>query len=130
MFLHDIVETVVKYSIPDELIFNIDQTPSKYVPTSKVTMARRGSKQVSLAGFNDKRTITATYAQTLAGDILPFQLIYKGKTKRFLPKTTFPKGFVLSANKNHWSNETETIRLLNRIIHLYAQRKKADLDLP
>ena len=112
------------------MIFNIDQTPSKYVPTSKVTMARRGSKQVSLAGSNDKRTITATYAQTLAGDILPFQLIYKGKTKRSLPKTTFPKGFVLSANKSHWSNETETIRLLNRIIHPYAQRKKADLDLP
>ena len=78
----------------------------------------------------DKRTITATYAQTLAGDILPFQLIYKGKTKRSLPKTTFPKGSVLSANKSHWSNETETIRLLNRIIHPYAKRKKADLDLP
>ena len=129
-FLHDIVETAVKYNISDELIFNIDQTPSKYVPTSKVTLARRGSKQVSLAGSNDKRTITVTYAQTLAGDILPFQLIYKGKTKRSLPKTTFPKGFVLSANKSHWSNETETIRLLNRIIHPYAQRKKADLDLP
>ena len=28
LFLHDIAEFVIKYQIPDELIINVDQTPS------------------------------------------------------------------------------------------------------
>ena len=32
-FLYDIVSAVMKYKMPDELIINVDQTPSKFVPT-------------------------------------------------------------------------------------------------
>ena len=92
-FLHDIVKLCIEHNIPDELIVNIDQTPSKYVPTDRVTMTKKRSKHVSRIGSADKRTITATYSETLSGDILPFQLIYKGKTRQSLPKTSFPKVF-------------------------------------
>ena len=77
-FLHDIVSVCIEYDIPDELIINVDQTPSKYVATDKITMAENNSRHVSKKGMNDKRQITATFGKTLAGDILPFQLIYKG----------------------------------------------------
>ena len=41
MFLHDIVVDCIKYQIPDELIIIIDQTPSRYVATDKVTMPEK-----------------------------------------------------------------------------------------
>ena len=45
-YLHDIVSVCLEYQIPDELIINIDQMPSKYVSTDRVTMAQKGTKHV------------------------------------------------------------------------------------
>jgi len=50
MFLHDIVSTIVVDEIPDELILNVDQTPSKFALTDNVTMAEKSSKHVSSIG--------------------------------------------------------------------------------
>ena len=97
--------------------------------TDKVTMAEKGSRHVSRKGTDDKRAITATLAETLKGDILPFQLIYKGKTSRSIQSANFTPGFLLSANKSHWSNEKETLNLLDRIIAPYLQTAKEELGL-
>ena len=72
-FLHDIVDICIEYQILDELIINIDQTPSKYVASGKVTMAEKGSRHVSRKGADDKRQVTSTLSETLSGEILPFQ---------------------------------------------------------
>ena len=98
-YLHDIVHAVVSHNIPDELIINVDQTPSKYVPTADVTMAEKNSKHVARKGANDKRGITATLAESFSGEILPMQLIYKGKTNRSLPSVEFPADFALTYNE-------------------------------
>ena len=129
-FLHDILCAVVEDSIPDELVINVDQTPSKFVPTDNVTMVEKGSRHVSRKGSSDKRGITVTLAETLSGRILPFQLIYTGKTSRSLPHFDFPAGFCLSYNEKHWSNEAETLALINKIIHPYVAKVKEDLELP
>ena len=39
LFLRNICTLVQKYNIPDEVIINVDQTHSKYRPTSSVIMA-------------------------------------------------------------------------------------------
>ena len=39
IFLREIAHAVSWHDIPDELIINVDQTPSKFVPTDNVTMA-------------------------------------------------------------------------------------------
>ena len=109
---NDIASTVLKYNIPDELILNTDQTPSRFVPTENFTMAETGSKHASRIGRSDKRGITVTLSETITGKILPFQLIYTGKTARSLPSVEFPRRFCLSYNPKHWSNEYETINLL------------------
>ncbi|CAB4016591.1 Hypothetical predicted protein, partial [Paramuricea clavata] len=64
--LHDIVSSTIKHKISDKLVINVDQTPSKYVPTENVAMAEKNSKHIPRKGSNDKRAITATLAKTLS----------------------------------------------------------------
>ena len=116
---NDIVSAVLKYNIPDELILNIDQTPSKFVPTENVSMAETRSTYVSRKGGNDKRGITVTLSETITGVILPFQLIYTGKTVCSLTSVEFPNGFCLNYNPKHRINEYETINLLENVVYPY-----------
>ena len=76
LFLHDICTLVQTYNIPDGLVINVDQTPSKYVPTSSVTMAEKNSKHVQKQGADVKHAIKLTLAETLSQDMLPFRMIY------------------------------------------------------
>ena len=87
-----------EYNIPDSLVLNSDQTPSKYVTVVRTTMA---PKNVAVAGLNDRRAITATLTISLDGKMLPFQAIYGGKTKQSVQKIKFPDGFSLSVNEKH-----------------------------
>ena len=109
LFTHDIVSKVDKYNIPDSLIINIDQTPTKYVPVSRSTLAKKNSKAIKVAieGTSDKRSITATFSITFNGKFLPMQLIYGEKTTKSFPRFKFPNDFPLNVNKTHYSNEKE-----------------------
>ena len=62
--------------------------------------------------------------------MLPFQLIYKGKTERSLPSYDFPEGFSLSFNEKHCSNEIEIIRLIDDILLPYIGKVKKEHNLP
>ena len=110
-------------------IINADQTPSKYVPTANATMAEKNSKHVARKGANDKRGITVTLGESLSGEILPMQLIYKGKTNRSLPSVKFPAGFALTYNEKHWSNEKETLNFIQDILYPYIEDVKERLGL-
>ena len=55
------------------------------------------------------------------------RLIYKGKTNQSLPKVKFPNGFSLSANKSHYSNESESIKFLEEIILPYIRQERERL---
>ena len=81
---------MINYSIPDELILNIDQTPSKYVQTESVTMAKIGSKHVSRKGGNEKHGITATLSETLDGEILHIILHNEEETIHLLDEVVDP----------------------------------------
>ena len=125
--LHQIVNQVEKYQIPPSLIINFDQTPSKYVHVSSMSMAKRGETNVLIAGANDKRSIIATFSITFDNKFLPMQLIYKGKTNQFLPKVDQPDGFSLGANETHYSNEEEALKFINEIRLPYVQKERAKL---
>lgn len=71
------------------------------------------------------------FACSLAGEFLPIQLIYQGRTTKCLPKgVTFPEDWHLTYTSNHWSNETTTIEYVNSIILSYitSTRKKLGLQ--
>ena len=74
-----------KHNIPPELVLNADQTPSSYVSVGRMTMAEKNSKSVPIKGLTDERNITLTFVISLAGEFLPMQVIYQGKTKASLP---------------------------------------------
>ena len=74
-FLQRVASTVKETNIPFELIINWDQTGSKFVPASQWTLADEGAKQVDVVGVEDKREMTVLLAITLAGQLLPPQLL-------------------------------------------------------
>ena len=130
VFMHNIVQKVEKHNIPHSLIINADQAPSKYVPVGRSTLAETNVKEVPIPGSTDKRSITATFAETLDGSFLRFQLIYKGKTTQSLPKIDFSHGFSLSVNEKHFSNTQESIKFLKEIVIPFVDKKKSELKNP
>ena len=107
-------------------MINSDQTPSKYVHVGRFTMAPKGAKKVGVAGIADKRNIMLTLTVTMDGKALPFQAIYKGKTKQSLPKVTFPTACSLSANMKHHSNTQEVLKHLKKL-SFHIERKKMEI---
>ena len=71
-FLHEITDKVLQHNSPDELIINVDQTPSKFVATNNITMAAKREKNISRAGATDKRAINVTLCESLYGCMLLF----------------------------------------------------------
>lgn len=130
-FLQDIDSKIKKYVIPPELVLNSDQTPSSYVSVGKLTMAQKGSTAIPIKGVSDKRAITLNFVVTLANDFLPMQVIYTGKTKASQPRDfKFPPEFCVTQNPRHWSNEIESLKLINEVILSYITKKQEELELP
>lgn len=58
------------------------------------------------------------------------QVIYSGKTKASQPRDfSFPPRFCVTQNPKHWSNEEETLKLINEVIVPYVFQKRAELNL-
>ena len=126
-YLFDIKAVVEMEEIPHDLIINWDQTGINYVPVSQWTMEKVGSKRVEIIGVNDKRQITGVFAGTLAGDFLPVQLVYQGKTKKCLPHVDFPKEWHITSTPNHWCNESTMLDYIQKIMIPYIKKKKMSL---
>ena len=109
-------------------MLNRDQTPSKYVTVGRTAMVAKNLTRVGLAGSTDKRNITMTLTVTLDGKILPFQIIYGGKTDQSLPNITFPEKFSTSVNEKHYSNnEEEVIKPLQELLYYTSIRREKNI---
>ena len=73
-------------------------------------------KTVPIKGIDDKQQITRTFPISLSGEFLPIQVIYEGKTKKCLPKYTFPASVNATFSENHWSNTKKSLRFFNKIV--------------
>ena len=115
-FQKKISGVIFEHDIPKELIINLDQTPLFYVNLGKCTSDVTGEKTVQIEGIDGKRQITATFAISMSGEFLPIQIFYEGKTKRYLPKYTFPASFDITFSENHWSNTEKSLSFWNKIV--------------
>ena len=130
IFQHKIAKIVEAHQIPNCMILNLDQTPSKFAPSSNTTLAPRGTKSILVTGSSDKRAIRATFTINHDGDFLPMQLIYQGTTVQSLPRFDFPNSFSLSMNPKHFSNTAEALKIIDEVIVPYLTKKKNELHLP
>jgi len=83
---------------------------------------------VNLAGKGDKRQITACFAGSMAGDFLPPQLVYGGKTLRCLPWVTFPSDWHMTYSPTHWCNKSTMEDYIDEIILPYIRIKRKELQ--
>ena len=112
------------HEIPPKLVINLDQTATYYVPVGSWTMETEGAKWVEIAGKDDKRQITAVFAGSMAGDFLPIQLVYKGKTPGCLPNVqSVPEGWHLTYSPSHWSTEWTMRDYIQKIVLPYVERR-------
>ena len=86
-FLRQVGSFAKVHAIPADLVINWDQTGINVVFSSNYTMEERGASHVEIAGYGDKRMITATFAATLSGEFLPMQIFYGGKTTAVIQGT-------------------------------------------
>lgn len=88
-------------------------------------MEVEGSKRVEVVAKDDKRQITAIFAGSMAGDFLPIQLVYQGKTTRCLPTVKFSSDWHTTYSPSHWCNEnTMTDYILKTILPYIKEIKK------
>ena len=93
-------------------------------------MEERGAGRVEIAGYGDKRMITATFAATLSGKFLPMQILYGGKTDHCHPKHQFPSEYDIYHNPNHWANEECALRFIEKIILPYIKAIREEINKP
>ena len=110
-------------------MINWDHTGVNVVPSYQWTQAEKGATRVEIAGSGYKQQITVTVAGTHSGKLLPFQILYEGKTERCHPLTQFPEGFDIWHTPNHWANSETSIRFMNNVILPYISTTRKDLGL-
>ncbi|KAL3675048.1 hypothetical protein R1sor_024996 [Riccia sorocarpa] len=65
---------VVIHKIPEDLLVNMDQTGLHLVHVSgERTYARKGAREISVSGKDDRRQITVAVSSTAAGELLPLR---------------------------------------------------------
>ena len=114
-------------------MINLDQTGLHLVPAGSRTYETKGSKQVPIAGMDDKRQITAVVASSLDGQLLPLQLIFQGKTDASLPPHTDAStlaGFHLTKSQNHWSNQETMQEWCGHILVTWRDKMIKEHNLP
>ncbi|KAG9119194.1 hypothetical protein FRC07_005929 [Ceratobasidium sp. 392] len=102
--------------VPPELVINADQTGVSFLGTGDQTWDVRGALQVAAVGKGEKRQFTLMVAVASSGDMLPFQAIFKGKTKNSLPSEKARAdgervGFQFTpGGEKHWSTLAVRVR--------------------
>ena len=74
--------------------------------------------------------MTGTFIVTLDGQLLPIQLIYRGKMLKSLQNFEFPDSFSLSENPKHFRNTQESIKVVMEIAVPYIENQRKELQKP
>lgn len=87
-------------------------------------MNQENISKVPIACQAEKRSLTAVLTVSMAGDFLPMQLIFTGKTARSLPKHQFPDEFSVTQNPSHQSNKLTMLKYINEILKPYLEKQR------
>ena len=134
------------YSIPASCCANSDQTGYNYSQPGASTYDFTGTNQVAIVGKEDKRAFTIMVGVSMSGEVLPFQVMYAGKTNGSLPEINNSTSEFKDANdkakklqfrfeptgvaNNHWSNLETMKSYVQNILSTYFDKQRALLGRP
>lgn len=118
---------------------NMDQTQVVYQMGGGLTFDVIGSSQVPVLGLEEKRAFTLVVAVSAAGDLLPFQAIFQGKTLQSVPsraaqcraeadKMNFH--FEYSGTSTYWSNFATMKAWVTNTLVPYWEAKMTEFNVP
>ena len=133
-------------AVPDCCCVNSDQTGKTYSQPGASTYDPIGTNQVTIVGKEDKRAFTIMVGISMSGQVLPFQIMYGGKTSASLPEINNPNSEFKHANDeakslrfrfewtgisgNHWSNLETMKSYVRNILSVYFNGRRALLKRP
>ncbi|KAF8609641.1 hypothetical protein BDV93DRAFT_432127 [Ceratobasidium sp. AG-I] len=133
---HRLTWNIAMHNVPPELVINADQTGISYLGTGRKTWELKGSNQVSGVGKDEKRQFTLMVGVTAAGQILPFQSIFKGSTAASLP-SAFSRTpcedhdfLFTSGGDKHWSSLGSMKQWVTKVLIKHVRREQLRLSLP
>uniref|UniRef100_A0A1X7V5S5 DDE-1 domain-containing protein n=1 Tax=Amphimedon queenslandica TaxID=400682 RepID=A0A1X7V5S5_AMPQE len=92
-------------------------------------MEREGTKQVPIVEKEDKREITVAMTITASGHLLPFQVIYQGKTVGCHAMITCYQDWNITQSDSHWSTESTMLEFLDKVVVSYVKQTRSELQL-
>jgi hypothetical protein len=131
--------TFSKFNISAVFMVNSDQTLVYFSACAKETYESIGSKQVEVVGLDEKRGFTLLVGISLNGEVLPFQVIYRGKSPASLPSPSAPGYkkatqklkfcFEYSGTDNHWSTIRTMKSYVSDILAPYFESHQQQLQV-
>lgn len=126
-------------TITAALRVNSDQTNVIYQGGSRFTYNQRGAKQVAVVGEEEKRAFTVFVGVSASGVALPFQVIFKGKSRESLPRRSSPlydeaveigMRFEFSNTDTYWSTLQTMKDYVIYILVPYFKTEMIKADIP
>ena len=115
--------------IPSELQLGLDESPLPYFPKQRGTMVELGNtRRIVLARASDKRQVTGTPVFSRSGRVLVYQIIWRGKTVKSLPRCHIP-GRMLMAVAPKKVQTRQTFLDLIKDIHARLLQVRQDIGL-
>ena len=113
-----------------EDIIGADETGLEVIPKARRTLAPRGSRQVPGTAKKAAAQITKVTAMTFMGVLLPYMLIFAGKTEAVLPKDVVPAaGSCYTCTPSHFANAATTKEYVQKIIIPFVKaQRQARID--
>lgn len=103
------------------MIINVDEMGIKLVPSPGYSLAQKGSKDVNGTVKGAVAQITKISGITKSGEMLPYLLIFAGKTETVLPTEVEPaNGSVYSCTPSHFANTDIILEYVAKIIIPYV----------
>ena len=129
------------HAIPACCCVNSDQTGKTYSQPGASTYDPIGTNQVTVVGKEAKQAFTIMVGVSTSGQVLPFQIMYAGKTSGSLPEINKPSLEFKDANDeakrlqfrfewtgipgNHWSNLETMKSYVRNILSVYFVEQQA-----
>lgn len=127
-FRDEVGKIIQDNHIPHELVINWEETGVHLLPTAQYTYEKEGAKQVMVDSKDDKREITCVIASTMAGELLPLQLLYQGRTECCHARIEFPTGWDVWHSDTHWATTDTCVRFAERVVKPYIDAVRERLD--